>query len=292
MPSTSSKRLAVAPIGSSPSDSSLAVAGNHPTIGIGPTTINHVPSQASVPRLSKPMLPSIAPAYALTFSSFLPSTSYSGISPSTVNPTGSLSQNSPGLPVNTSISASSRNQTGQILSTKRSGSPIGLPPRLPTTDDEQIPVALVPQSSSSEDIQSGLRNNRAIDFVPKGANSHTKQASTSSNQRNQRHKIQDKSILSNSLSSLSVTSSPTIPPLSNQRSFSESTTFPSQLPSEKIGMVQEVVRDDANNDADQKPVHWPKQAPTVHWITSEEGSNPLQSLDSTGNVVTAGSLKL
>jgi hypothetical protein len=139
-----------------------------------------------------------------------------------------------------------------------------------------------------EDIRSGLRNrnNSAIDFVPQGVNIHTKQASSSHpsislNQRNQRPKNQEKSITLNSLSSPSITSpSPTVP---DQRSFPpvvESVPSPSlRLSSEKI--QEALVRDDANNNADQKPVHWPKQASTVRWITSSDGSNP------TGNVATS-----
>jgi hypothetical protein len=155
-------------------------------------------------------------------------------------------------------------------------------------------MAVVPQSSSLDDIRSGLRNryNSAIDFVPQDVNTHTKQSSNSqssvsSNQRNDRPKTQDKS--SNPLSSPQATA-PTVPPLSDLRTFSpvnEITTSPlSQFPSERVGAIQEAVaKDDTINNADQKPVHWPKQAPTVHWITPEEEAN------STGNVARGGAPK-
>jgi len=274
MPIKSSKKLAVGSTGSPLADSSLR---SNPTITTGALNIDRVSS--SQPSVS----PSVIPAYALSSSSFLPSplsASNSSTSPSKVALT-------PGLTVNTSTSPSSRSQTGKNLSTKRSGSPNGffspMFPHLLQRPDGHLPLAVVPQSSSSEDIQSGLRNrnNRSID---RGRNRHTKQSSTSSNQRNQPPKIKDKSITSNSLSS-----PPTVP-FDDQRPFSENITFPlSQLPSEKTVMVQEAVRDDANNSTEQKPVHWPKHAPTVHWITSE-GSN-FQSPNPAGNVLTADSSK-
>jgi len=274
MPIKSSKKVALGPIGSSLADSSL---WNNPTIATGVDRVS-----SSQPSVS----PSVIPAYALTFSSFLPSP----LPASNASTSPSKTALTPGLTMNTSMAASSRSQTGQNLSTKRSGSPNGIfshmLPHLPQRPDGHHPLAVVPQSSSSEDIQSGLRNrnNRSID---KGRNRHTKQSSTSSNQRNQPPKIQDKT--STSLSS-PMTSSPTVL-LGDQRSFPENTTFPSsQLPSQKTGVVQEAARDDANNSAEQKPVHWPKHAPTVHWITSEEGSN-FQSPNSAGNALTADSSK-
>lgn len=241
--------------------SPLGAAETNPPIGT--LNIDRASSQPTVPRPSKPIVPSnLTPA----FSSLL---------------------------LGSSVNTLAANQTGEILTTKRSSSPVGfLPPMLPrlpqrpTTAEGQGSVAVL-RTNSLENILSGLRNrnNSDIDFVPQGFSNHSKQSSIShpSLSTNQRPKIQDRSILSSpSISTPSL-------PLSEQQSFSpvvESTTFPSsQIPLEKIG--EAVASDDANNNADQKPVHWPKQAPTVHWITAEDGFNSMQSSKSTGDVAPA-----
>ena len=213
---------------------------------------------------TKPVVPTIVSTQVLALSALLPNSS----------PT-SYKANSVGSP-----------------STKRSVSPTGqgalpqkLPrlPQRPTTSEGQLSKTMT-QFSSVGDVRSGHTNqdNSATDFVSQGVDkqSSTTRPSASLNQRNQRPTGQDSSILSNPL-----TSSPasTVPPLCDQRTSSlvvDSTTSSSQLPSEDL-------MDAPNGDADKKPVHWPKQAPTVHWITSEDsystrnGTTALTSNSST-----------
>lgn len=241
---------------------------------VGPWNNDLTSSQTS---RSKPVVPTIVSTQVLALSALLPNsspTSYKANSigsPSKITPHGTSSAQM------TSLTTSEATICTQVPSTKRSDSPTGvlsqkLPrlPQRPTTSEGQLSKTAVSQFGSVGDVQSGHtnRNNSATDFVPQGVDNHTKtRPFASSNNRSQRPTGQDDSILSNSLSNPPINSPPPDPPLCNQHTsllVVESTTS-SRFPSEDL-------MDAPNSDADKKLVHWPKQAPTVHWIISEEGS--------------------
>ena len=196
--------------------------------------------------------------------------------------------------------ASTGEQTHSLSPT---ASPVVLPPpmlsrlpRRPKTGEGQFSptqTSILHSTISLGDIRGSFRarnNSDAANLNPfsKGSSGHTKQPLYSQSAtfypRNMRPEAkQDKAALTNPNSSstamtpLSYTLSRS--PLSEQRPGFISpivATIPSSfspISESKSGTEKELPKI-SDNSIEQKPVHWPKQAPNVHWITPKLTSTP------------------
>lgn len=213
-------------------------------------------------------------------------------------------QNSSLTPIINSAHPKNPASTGeQTHSLSPTASPVILPPPMlsrlpqrPNAGEGQFSPTQTPLSQSTislGDIRGRFRarnNSDAANSNPslKGSSGHTKQSLYSksatfyprdlrSDAKQDRTALANPNSSSTALTPLSYTLSRS--PLSEQRSGFISpiiTTIPSSfspISESKFGTVKKLT-EFSGDSIEQKPVHWPKQAPNVHWITPELTSSP------------------